>query len=149
MTVRGVRNVRKKHLQEKGFCLDTFLTIFLGSYRHFPLSPVKYENMEKSSFWTRVKRLVKAHKITQEKFATYIGVAVSTLKGWIHFNRIPDAVTACDIAKSLGVTVEYLVRENGGKDTEKHTQRLSERKEAAARIKKLALQIGKEAGRIP
>jgi transcriptional regulator with XRE-family HTH domain len=104
--------------------------------------------MDESSFWARVRQLIKAHKITQKKFAAYIGVPVNTLKGWIYFNRIPDAVTACGIAESLEVRVEYLVRGSGGKDTEEHVRRLSERKEAAARIKKLALKIAEEAGQI-
>ena len=77
------------------------------------------------SFWARVKRLIKAHKISQAKFAEYIGLTARTLWGWIYHDRIPDAATACSIA-------------------EDKMHRTFNRKNTAAFIQKLAYQIGEE-----
>jgi transcriptional regulator with XRE-family HTH domain len=91
-----------------------------------------------SSFWTRVKQLMDAHKIDQEKFAGYIGVNFGTFKNWMHYGRFPDVLTVCCIAEALGVSVEYLVRGDGGKDAEARMRRTEERKNAASQILKLA-----------
>ena len=98
--------------------------------------------MEYNTFWKRVKAQIKAHRYSQEKLAGYIGIPVQTLWGWIHYDRIPDAVTACDIARAMGVTVEYLV--SGGDDTgaDDKMQRTFSRKTAAEQIKKLSAMIG-------
>jgi len=96
-------------------------------------------------FWERVKKLIRAHKISQEKFSAYIGISFNTLKTWLKFNRIPDAYTAHDIAVSLGVSVEYLVTGEDGKAMEIREKEAIDRKTAAADIKKLALQIKKNA----
>jgi transcriptional regulator with XRE-family HTH domain len=68
--------------------------------------------MEQIFFWSRVKKELKAHRCSQKYLAEYVGIALQTLRGWIHYDRIPDAITACYIAEALGVTVEYLVRGN-------------------------------------
>ena len=104
--------------------------------------------MELTSFWARVKQQIKAHRYSQKKLAERIGVPIQTLWGWIHYERIPDAVTACCIAESLGVSVEYLVRGNDDINAEDKMQRTYTRKTAAEQINKLALQIGEEAGRL-
>jgi len=52
-------------------------------------------------FWDRVKRLMKAHKISQKDFSAYINVSLQTFKCWLYYNRIPDAYTSCDIAEAL------------------------------------------------
>ena len=91
---------------------------------------------------------MKAHKISQEKFAEYIGLTVRTLWGWIYHNRIPDAATACSIAEALGVTVEYLVRGTDDINAEDRIHRTEERKSAAVQIQKLVRQIGDETERI-
>ena len=94
-------------------------------------------------FWTRVKQLIKAAGMNQEKFAAYIDIPLGTFQGWIHHNRLPEAKTACDIASALGVTVEYLVR---GKDRDLANIRLRElaARKAAERIEKLLRQIERE-----
>jgi transcriptional regulator with XRE-family HTH domain len=104
--------------------------------------------MEQAHFWQRVKQEIKAHKYSQKKLAEYIGVPTQTLWGWIHYNRIPDALTACSIAEALGVTVEYLVRGNDDINAEEKTQRTFTRKTAANRIQKFAQKIGEEAERL-
>jgi transcriptional regulator with XRE-family HTH domain len=101
--------------------------------------------MSDYSFWARVNTLNKTKKITREKLADHIGVSLHTLKGWIYNNRIPDAFTACDIAGSLGVTVEYLVNGKDGKISEKLVQRISGSKSAAEKLRKLAREIAGEA----
>jgi transcriptional regulator with XRE-family HTH domain len=97
-------------------------------------------------FWGRVKELMKAHKITQNSFARYINVNYNTFKYWICYGLFPDACTACDIAEALGVSVEYLVRGADGKSTKERNEKTLKRKNAAAQIKKMALQIEKKAG---
>ena len=99
-------------------------------------------------FWERVKKLIRAHKTTQEKFSTYIGVNYATFKCWLYFNRIPDAYTCCDIAEALGVSVEYLVRGIDGKAMENREREALVRKTAAAQIKKMSIIINKSAGLI-
>jgi transcriptional regulator with XRE-family HTH domain len=100
--------------------------------------------MENILFWPRVRQLLKAKKVSYEKFAKYIGVTINTFNGWQYNNRIPDAVSACDIALGLGVTVEYLVFGNNEKETVKKTQQRTERKIAVAKIKTLLRQIEEE-----
>jgi len=100
--------------------------------------------MEQNLFWLRVKEQIKAHKFSQRKLADYIGIPVQTLWGWIYYNRIPDATTACCIAEALGVTVEFLVRGNDDINAEEKIQRTFVRKSAAEQIQRLALRIGAE-----
>ena len=96
------------------------------------------------SFWIRVKHLIKAHRISQAKFAEYVGLTARTFWGWIYHDRIPDAATACSIAEALGVTVEYLVRGTDDINTEDKMHRTFTRKTTAALIQKLAHQIEEE-----
>ena len=95
------------------------------------------------AFWNRVKKLIKAAGMTQQKFAAHIDVPLSTFQGWIYHNRLPEAKTACDIAITLGVSVEYLVM---GKDRCNASIRLKEleARKAARRIEKLTMQIKNE-----
>jgi len=99
-------------------------------------------------FWERAKKLIRAHKITQNEFSAYIGVNYATFKCWLYFNRIPDAYTCCDIAEALGVSVEYLVRGKDGKAMEDREKDALVRKTAAAQIKKMSGIIRKNAGLI-
>jgi transcriptional regulator with XRE-family HTH domain len=103
-------------------------------------------NYQTDSFWGRVKILIRAHKISQEKFAAYIGVSFGTFKNWLRFNRLPDIYTAYDIADALGVPIDYLVR---GKDKIRISLKNREknvylRKTAIANIKKMAMKIVKD-----
>ena len=99
-------------------------------------------------FWERVKSLIRAHKISQEKFAFYVNINFSTFRNWMCYGVIPDAVSACDIADSLGVSVEYLVRGTEGKAMENREKECLARKIAAQDIKKMAMKIEKNAGLI-
>ena len=94
--------------------------------------------MEIISFWNRVKYLIKTHKTSQEKIAVLIGIPFGTLRNWIYYNRIPDVITACDLAVVLGVSVEYLVYGKERNLAEERANRLLERKTAAAEINRLA-----------
>jgi len=104
--------------------------------------------MEQSSFWTRVKEEIRAHRYSQSKLAESLGIPVQTLWGWIHYNRIPDALTACQIAEILGVTVEYLARGNNDINAEDKMRRTLTRKTAARHIQKLVLRINDETERL-
>ena len=96
-------------------------------------------------FWERVKKLMRAHKISQKEFSAYIDVSLPTFKCWIHNNRIPNAYTSCDIAEALGVSVEFLVRGVDGKAMENREKEALIRKTAAAEIKKMSKIIRKNA----
>ena len=61
-------------------------------------------------FWSRTYNLIKACGISQENFCRLVGINYNTFRCWKYNNRIPDAVSACDIADALGVSVEYLVK---------------------------------------
>ena len=103
--------------------------------------------MDNDSFWGRAKPLIKAHKMTQKQFAEYLGVPVTTLYGWIKYNRIPDTGTAYDMAVVLGVTLNYLL---GGREAEIADWRIKElaARDAAARILELAAQIQEETAKL-
>ena len=96
-------------------------------------------------FWQRVINLQKAHRISIDSLALYIGISPSTFKGWIYKDRIPIATHSCDIADALGVSVEYLVRGKDGTAQEKRMRQVQDRKAAAVRIKKLAIALGNTA----
>jgi transcriptional regulator with XRE-family HTH domain len=90
---------------------------------------------------------MRAHKISQEKFAAYIGMSFGTFRNWIRYDRIPDIYTACDIADALGVSVDYLARgEDGTRISLKNREKtVYIRKTAIANIKKMAKKIVKDA----
>jgi len=104
--------------------------------------------MDIAAFWYRVKVLIKAHNVNQEKFAAYIGMPLSTLKGWMYHNRTPDVGTAYAIASALGVTVDYLVLGKENDTAEEDKKRRSTVKEAAARLITLQDQIQDNIGLI-
>jgi len=99
-------------------------------------------------FWSRVKTLIKAHKLSQAQFAKHIGVNPTTFYGWIYHKRIPDLGTALYIAAALGVDVEFLAFGKDGKAMEIHTRQVEERKNAAERIKKLSDRMQEEIKRM-
>ena len=60
-------------------------------------------------YWDRVKKILKANKISQKNFAAFVNLSFSTLKFWMIYGYYPDAKTSCEIAAALGVSTEYLV----------------------------------------
>ena len=107
-----------------------------------------YYSMDAINFWTRVKAHIKAHKISQTRFAEYIGINSRTFQGWIRHNRIPDIDTALHMAAALGVGLEYLVLGNDDRAMEIRAQQVEERKTAADRIKKMIKIMRKEIKRV-
>jgi transcriptional regulator with XRE-family HTH domain len=85
--------------------------------------------------------------MSQEILADRLGVSINTLRGWMHYNRIPDVITGCEIAGVLEVTVEYLVTGKDRKDSKNLTGQIGAAKTALARIRKLARQIETETDR--
>jgi len=65
--------------------------------------------IEPHIFWANVKKLTRAHKMSQEKQASVIEVSYGTLKHWMCYGLLPDIETAFNIADVFGVTVESLV----------------------------------------
>jgi len=95
-------------------------------------------------FWTRTLELIKAHKLSRAKFAAHIGVSYDTFRNWIYRNRIPIAYDACNIAESLGVSVEYLVRGKDGMANELRMKQVEKRKKLNAALKKLIIKLNKK-----
>ena len=91
--------------------------------------------MDIIDFWKRVRVLIKAHRITQKEFAAYINIPLSTFRSWMHYSRVPDFITAFDIAIALGVSLEYLAKGKEDDTTEEEKKKRSGVKEAIARIK--------------
>ena len=100
--------------------------------------------MDTTAFWKRVKVLIKAHNVSQEKFAAHMDMPLSTLKGWMYHNRIPDVESVLIMAASLGVSVEYLVYGKENDTVAEEKKKRSAVKEAAARIKTLKSQMYKD-----
>ena len=98
-------------------------------------------------FWSRVKKLIKSHKMTHKQFAEYIDIPLRSFEGMIYHNRIPVLTLALDMATALGVSVEYLAN---GEDRDLKNKRLKEleNRETAVRISKLSMQIHKESEKI-
>ena len=95
--------------------------------------------------WVRTKKLIKSHKITQEKFAKYAGINFYTFRNWLHYGILPDINSGYKIATALGVSMEYLVTGADGKAAKKREKETAKRKTAAAKIKKMVLQIERNA----
>jgi len=108
--------------------------------------------MTTEAFWARVKKLIKAHKMTQKQFAQHINISSGTFEGMIYHNRMPILSLALDIASALGnrryiVTVEYLANGKDQETAKRRHKELSDR-QSAIQISKLAAQIQKETEKI-
>jgi transcriptional regulator with XRE-family HTH domain len=73
-------------------------------------------------FWARVKRLIKNKKTTQEEVAKACGIHLRTLEGWMYKGIYPTISDAYLLARTLGVSMEYLLT---GKD--KHETEINSR----------------------
>ncbi|AEF80874.1 helix-turn-helix domain-containing protein [Leadbettera azotonutricia] len=71
--------------------------------------------MSAQDFWNRVRFMVTKNKTTQVEIAKACNISYNTLHGWILKNIYPPVIDAYNIAKTLGVTVDYLM---AGKSTE-------------------------------
>ena len=100
--------------------------------------------MSIEKFWGRVKDEVKAHKISQEKFAEYLGVPRSTFNRWQKYNMAPDVFTAYNIATALGVSLEYLITGEDRKSERLRMEQTEARKITEAQVKKLVEKLNEE-----
>ena len=85
--------------------------------------------MESDIFWVNIKTLLKAHKLTQKRFAEKIHIPPSTLNRWIQHSRIPNTHIVYSMAVLLGVTSNFL---QGNEEKDIGARRLSELKVRAA-----------------
>ena len=58
-----------------------------------------------------IRRLLKEKKMTQRELGVRIGCSESTVSQYISGKRNPDLETLLKISEELGVTVDYLLRE--------------------------------------
>jgi len=60
-------------------------------------------------FWIRLKSEIRAKNTTQEWIAGQIGVPFGTFKKWMTRKTYPNIKEGIEIAKLLGISVDYLV----------------------------------------
>ena len=65
--------------------------------------------MDIRQFWKRVKDEIKGRRLSRKSFAESVNIPYNTFKSWIYYERSVEVGTAYDIAKALGVSVEYLI----------------------------------------
>ena len=63
-------------------------------------------------FWKRVNDEIKIRKLSRKSFAESVNIPYNTFKSWLHYERSVEVGTAYDIAKALGVSIEYLITGN-------------------------------------
>ena len=65
--------------------------------------------MKIKAFWKRVKVLLKEKKITQAQAAKVCSRSLNTLRGWMSKDTIPPLEDAFELARYLGVSLEFLI----------------------------------------
>lgn len=60
-------------------------------------------------FWERVQVLMHKHKITQANMCDILKMPLPTFKGILYRGKIPNGEVVYTIAKTLGVSMEYLI----------------------------------------
>lgn len=68
--------------------------------------------MDKKEFGHALRRLRKAHHITQQELAEKLYVTTSAISKWENGQNYPDIETVCRIANLFGVSVEELMDTN-------------------------------------
>ena len=100
--------------------------------------------MNTENFWKRVIAQIKAHKITQEKFAEYLNIPRSTFYDWLRFNTAPDVFTAYNMATVLGVSLEYLICGEDKRNEKIRMEQTETRKTTESRVKILVEKLQEE-----
>ena len=100
--------------------------------------------MDAKELWERVKKEIKAHKITLTQFSQYLGIPKSTFFYWLRNKTIPDLFTAYDIAIALGVSLEFLASGENWKSEKLRMEQTKTRKSAEAEVKKLVDKLQSE-----
>jgi transcriptional regulator with XRE-family HTH domain len=90
---------------------------------------------ETEAFYSCIKQQIKKKNTTQGKVAKACGISLGTFKGWMAKDIYPTVLDAYNIARVLGVSVEYLLT---GKD------RQAERNEKRVKIVRDLLDQAKE-----
>jgi len=65
--------------------------------------------MDIKGFWKRVNTEIKTRRLSRKKFAESLDIPYNTFKSWLYYDRSVEVGTAHDIAKALGVSLEYLI----------------------------------------
>lgn len=69
-------------------------------------------NMNKNILGNKLKLLIEEKEITQRQLATDLGIAVTTLSGYINNGHQPDFDTLSSLATYFDVTTDYLIGHN-------------------------------------
>lgn len=78
------------------------LTAFVAQNRKFPL-------LWGMDFWERLDWLIKERGLSRKELASAVGLAMSAVSVWKSRRAFPDADVALSVARTLGVSVEYLL----------------------------------------
>jgi transcriptional regulator with XRE-family HTH domain len=65
--------------------------------------------MDAKKFWARVRALLKEKGKSHKDLAAACGFQLHTFQGWMYKNLFPGVVDAYYIARSLDVSLEYLI----------------------------------------
>lgn len=84
--------------------LSSYLLHFCAFYAIF-----LFMEDQSVAFWKRVNDLIKSQGKTQEIVAQNCDISYQTFRGWITRHTFPDGLQTANIAKNLGVSVEFLV----------------------------------------
>jgi len=76
--------------------------------------------MNGKKFWDRLKIVLKQNKMTQKALAEKSEIPLKTLQSWIYRQIYPSFPDAYLIAKTLGVSMEYLLDKKPPKEKAKH-----------------------------
>ena len=57
----------------------------------------------------RIKDLLKVRKMTQKELSKKVGISEQSMSRYINNKRIPDVILCDEIARILGVTVDFLL----------------------------------------
>jgi transcriptional regulator with XRE-family HTH domain len=68
---------------------------------------------ETTIFWNRVRALIKKNKTTQEEVANACRIHLRTLEGWMYKGIYPTIIHGYLLARTLGVSMEYLLTGSG------------------------------------
>jgi len=69
--------------------------------------------MEIKDFWTRVKLRLREKNLSQIAAAKACGRSLYTFKGWMAKGIVPPLEDAYDLARFLGVSLDYLINGRG------------------------------------
>lgn len=76
-------------------------------------TPEQRRRQQQAAFRTRLAEAMRAKGLIQRDLATRLGVAESTITGWLRYGALPDAEVLFDIPEALGISLDWLLTGRG------------------------------------